>query len=125
MAVPPPFSPFQNRLGSDSMRACPSCGTDTNATAKFCHNCGTSLALACPSCGAPYEAGHAFCEECGTALGDRAAAAAPVAPREAPTTERRLVSVLFADLVGSTALAESRDAEETRDLLSRYFETSR
>jgi len=35
------------------------------------------------------------------------------------------VSVLFADLVGFTALTESRDAEETRDLLSRYFELSR
>ncbi len=39
--------------------------------------------------------------------------------------ERRLVSVLFADLVGFTALSESRDAEETRDLLSRYFELAR
>jgi class 3 adenylate cyclase len=35
------------------------------------------------------------------------------------------VSVLFSDLVGFTALSESRDAEEVRELLSRYFETSR
>jgi class 3 adenylate cyclase/tetratricopeptide (TPR) repeat protein len=39
--------------------------------------------------------------------------------------ERRLVSVLFADLVGFTSLAEDRDAEEVRDLLSRYFEQAR
>ena len=39
--------------------------------------------------------------------------------------ERRLVSVLFADLVGFTALSESRDPEEVRELLSRYFETCR
>ncbi|HEY0414923.1 MAG TPA: adenylate/guanylate cyclase domain-containing protein [Gaiellaceae bacterium] len=39
--------------------------------------------------------------------------------------ERRLVSVLFADLVGFTALSESRDAEEVRELLSRYFDTCR
>src|SRR6202023_1081239 len=45
--------------------------------------------------------------------------------REAPVAERRLVSVLFADLVGFTALSESRDAEATRDLLSRYFELAR
>jgi len=45
--------------------------------------------------------------------------------REAPIAERRLVSVLFADLVGFTALSESRDAEATRDLLSRYFELAR
>ena len=41
---------------------------------------------------------------------------------EAPIAERRLVSVLFADLVGFTAASEGRDAEDTRDLLSRYFE---
>jgi predicted ATPase/class 3 adenylate cyclase len=39
--------------------------------------------------------------------------------------ERRLVSVLFADLVGFTTLSESRDAEEVRELLSRYFDTCR
>ena len=41
------------------------------------------------------------------------------------TTERRLVSVLFADLVGFTTLSESRDPEEVRELLSRYFDESR
>ena len=39
--------------------------------------------------------------------------------------ERRLVSILFADLVGFTTLAEGRDAEETRELLTRYFDLSR
>jgi class 3 adenylate cyclase/tetratricopeptide (TPR) repeat protein len=39
--------------------------------------------------------------------------------------ERRLVSVLFADLVGFTSLSESRDAEEVRELLSRYFDICR
>jgi len=48
-----------------------------------------------------------------------------VAPgRPERVAERRLVSVLFADLVGFTTLSESRDAEEVRDLLSRYFETA-
>ena len=42
-----------------------------------------------------------------------------------PAAERRLVSVLFADLVGFTTLSESRDSEEVRELLSRYFDTSR
>jgi class 3 adenylate cyclase len=45
--------------------------------------------------------------------------------REVAIAERRLVSVLFADLVGFTAWSESRDAEATRDLLSRYFELAR
>jgi class 3 adenylate cyclase len=42
--------------------------------------------------------------------------------RVAPIAERQLVSVVFADLVGFTSLSELRDAEEIRDLLSRYFE---
>ena len=51
---------------------------------------------------------------------------APAAPaHKAPSAERRLVSVLFADLVGFTPLSESRDAEEVRELLSRYFDTCR
>jgi class 3 adenylate cyclase len=44
---------------------------------------------------------------------------------EAPIAERRHVTVLFADLVGFTTLSEGRDAEETRELLSRYFDHSR
>jgi class 3 adenylate cyclase/tetratricopeptide (TPR) repeat protein len=51
-------------------------------------------------------------------------ATAPAVPRS-PIAERRLVSVLFADLVGFTTLSESRDAEEVRELLSRYFDTCR
>ena len=98
---------------------CPSCGTENPAGKKFCTECGSVLALACPSCGAPLEGSEKFCGECGAVLG--AQPAAP--PREAPTAERRLVSVLFADLVGFTAASERRDAEETRELLSRYFET--
>src|SRR6185437_8367723 len=43
----------------------------------------------------------------------------------APQAERRLVTILFADLVGFTAASENRDAEDTRELLSRYFDTSR
>ncbi|MGB2952425.1 MAG: adenylate/guanylate cyclase domain-containing protein [Gaiellaceae bacterium] len=44
---------------------------------------------------------------------------------DTPAAERRLVSVLFTDLVGFTTLSEERDSEEVRELLSRYFETAR
>jgi predicted ATPase/class 3 adenylate cyclase len=65
-----------------------------------------------------------FCGECAHALD--AESSTPVhAETAAPAAERRLVSVLFADLVGFTALSESRDAEEVRELLSGYFETAR
>ena len=103
---------------------CPSCATENTPTAKFCVECGTALAVACPSCGTPYTAGQRFCGECGGALAV-GVAEKPASPPAPPTAERRLVSVLFADLVGFTTLSESRDAEEVRELLSRYFDTSR
>ena len=49
----------------------------------------------------------------------------PATASQAPVSERRLVSVLFADLVGFTTLSEHRDPEEVRELLSRYFERCR
>ena len=68
--------------------------------------------------------GDLFCMECGSPLAGTPAPAAGRGsqPRETPAAERRLVSVLFADLVGFTSLSESRDAEDVRELLSRYFE---
>jgi class 3 adenylate cyclase/tetratricopeptide (TPR) repeat protein len=82
------------------------------------------LALACASCGAANSPGVKFCGECGTALS--ISTPTPARPAQAtPAAERRLVSVLFADLVGFTTLSESRDSEEVRELLSRYFDTSR
>jgi class 3 adenylate cyclase/tetratricopeptide (TPR) repeat protein len=106
---------------------CPSCGTENREGRKFCSECGTALALACPSCGAANEPGEKFCGECGAALPATAAPSPRPAELEpsAPAAERRLVSVLFADLVGFTSASEDRDPEETRELLSRYFETAR
>jgi class 3 adenylate cyclase/tetratricopeptide (TPR) repeat protein len=101
---------------------CATCGTENRAGARFCRGCGTALALACPSCGAAAEPEQAFCDECGTSLAT--GTTAPPAPEPA-AAERRLVSVLFADLVGFTTLSESRDPEEVRELLSRYFDTCR
>jgi class 3 adenylate cyclase/tetratricopeptide (TPR) repeat protein len=67
-----------------------------------------------------------FCPECGTATNASSTVAnARGAAPATPVAERRLVSVLFVDLVGFTALSEGRDAEETRDLLGRYFELAR
>ena len=103
---------------------CPSCGTENPAGKKFCGNCGTALAMACEACGSPNPPGNRFCGECGARPGRRAGRRTPPAAREA-AAERRLVSVLFADLVGFTTLSESRDAEEVRELLSRYFDTCR
>jgi class 3 adenylate cyclase/tetratricopeptide (TPR) repeat protein len=103
---------------------CASCGTSNRPERRFCSQCGSPLNAACPSCGAANEPGDRFCGECGAALVPDAAATS-AAPRATPESERRLVSVLFADLVGFTALSESRDPEEVRDLLSRYFDGCR
>src|SRR5206468_935079 len=58
---------------------------------------------------------------------DGAPAAAPEATPVAsvPAAELRMVSVLFVDLVAFTTLSETRDAEDMRELLSRYFDTAR
>src|SRR6266496_3214676 len=103
---------------------CPDCGTENREGRKFCSDCGRPLAVLCSACGTANEPGERFCGECGSAL---TAAAPPVvsAARKPPASERRLVSVLFADLVGFTTISEARDSEEARELLSRYSELAR
>jgi class 3 adenylate cyclase/tetratricopeptide (TPR) repeat protein len=104
---------------------CASCGAENSPGRKFCGSCGTPLSQECPECGAANEPGVRFCGECGTALEAGATPVASAVSRESPSAERRLVSVLFADLVGFTSASEGRDAEETRELLTRYFDTAR
>jgi hypothetical protein len=117
---------------------CPNCATENKPGRKFCVACATPLAIACPNCGAAFDPGDVFCGECGTPLsagqatGSPARAAStgpaagtghgPAAPQPTALAERRLVTVLFADLVGFTPFAEERDAEEVRDTLTKYFE---
>jgi class 3 adenylate cyclase len=90
---------------------CPSCGAGTDAGARFCPTCGSALVKPCTSCGSETGVGAQFCASCGHRL-DRAAA---------KEEERKLVTVLFADLTGSTALGEQLDPERLRALLSEYF----
>jgi class 3 adenylate cyclase len=93
------------------MQAICSCGAETDAGARFCPSCGRALVEPCPSCGAETRVGAQFCVACGHRL-DRAAGG---------EEERKLVTVLFADLTGSTALGERLDPERLRALLSDYF----
>jgi len=122
---------------------CGVCGAENRAGQKFCGECGTGLGQTCASCGATVAPGQKFCGECGTGVGEAVVAGtrAPSGARPGGATrgsgsgpagsagatvdaevERRLVTILFADLVGFTTLSEGRDAEVVRDLLSRYFE---
>jgi class 3 adenylate cyclase/tetratricopeptide (TPR) repeat protein len=97
---------------------CRNCGSENREGRRFCGQCGAELALGCPACGAANEPADRFCGACGEPLD-----AAPAAPPAA--TERRLVSVLFADLVGFTPLSDTRDPEDVRELLTGYFDAAR
>jgi hypothetical protein len=91
---------------------CPNCSTENPEGKKFCGKCGSSLAISCAACGSPNPPDNGFCDDCGVTLGaGLQPAASPPVVREI-AAERRLVSVLFADLVGFTTLSESRG---TRD----------
>ena len=124
--------------------ACGTCGTENKAGRRFCVECGAALDSACPTCGTAVAAGEKFCGSCGSRLatggpepgrqdgsggpdapGSAAGSGPPAPSAPEPVAERRVVSVLFADLVGFTTLAEGRDAEETRELLARYFQLSK
>src|SRR5438105_14851667 len=65
--------------------------------------------MTCPACGAPAANGARFCASCGAELRRR-------------NDERRVVTVLFADLVGFTGLSETRDPEQVKNLVDRCFE---
>jgi class 3 adenylate cyclase/tetratricopeptide (TPR) repeat protein len=103
---------------------CSACGTENRAGRRFCSQCGGPLELQCPSCGAANEPGDRFCGDCGASLADGRPASS-VSSAQLPVPERRLVSVLFADLVGFTTLSEHRDPEDVSELMSHYFERCR
>ncbi|WP_207482863.1 adenylate/guanylate cyclase domain-containing protein [Arenibaculum pallidiluteum] len=98
---------------------CSACGAAWSDDAQFCTRCGAPRRLRCSSCGRENPPGATFCGGCGTRL---AAAASPQpAPREA---ERRNLTVVFADLVGSSGLVASLDPEEYGALVAAYHRLS-
>jgi adenylate cyclase len=73
---------------------CTTCGRENPATNRFCGACGAGLARVCPSCDHANPADHRFCGTCGTPL---------TAPPNDKAEVRKVVTIVFADLVGSTA----------------------
>src|SRR5215472_6396367 len=97
---------------------CPACGAPAHSDARFCSACGVRLPEPCPACGSPIQPSDRFCEHCGVAL--RAVQAPRPNLGDSPTGERRHVTVLFSDLVNSTAIAAHLDPEEWRELSASY-----
>ena len=89
---------------------CFSCGHENPSGARFCPECGASLAFRCRRCQVDVPATAKFCPECGTPVGQGEPPAPPSpAPDVARPGERRQLTVLFCDLVGSTPLAQLVD----------------
>src|SRR5215470_15986799 len=91
---------------------CNECGKANRAGARFCDGCGRPLAPRCPTCGSESRPEAQFCDACGAAL---------VARPPDDAGARKVVTIVFADLVGSTALHERLDAESARALMERYY----
>ena len=115
---------------------CSKCGRDNREGRKFCTSCGTPLVAACPKCGAPVQPDESFCGECGASLSPTNVAlqtpAIEIAPglpliteRTVPSTtvegERKTVTVLFADLKGSTELMRDLDPEVAQAIVDPAF----
>lgn len=92
---------------------CSACQTPNEADARFCEGCGSPMERRCAGCGTPASATARFCKSCGGSL------VSPVQPAPAAPT-RKTVTVLFADLAGSTTFEEKVDAETAREVLGQY-----
>ena len=99
---------------------CSNCGTDNAAGSRFCNQCATALSKRCPKCASENAPEARFCTQCAAPL-DAAAPIRPVTePHDPLTGERRHLTVMFCDVVGSTPLSEKLDPEELRDVMQVY-----
>jgi class 3 adenylate cyclase len=116
---------------------CPNCQTENPPNAKFCFNCGAPLGQRCANCQTELPSGARFCPNCGQPVGASSAAddqrlaklkSATPADLAAKMRaahlagERKVVTSLFLDVVGSTALAENMDPEDWTLIMNRAFE---
>jgi class 3 adenylate cyclase len=99
---------------------CPACAHANRPGAKFCEECAAALPRACGSCGSELRPSAKFCDECGAPTG----AATPARPAAA-SDSRKVVTIVFADLVGSTALHERLDPESARRFMEGYYAAMR
>ena len=100
---------------------CPDCQHENPQEALFCMQCGANLERKCPSCNAQYPVAARFCMQCGYNLAAEVGPS-PTKPQpdQVPEAERRPVTVMFCDLVGSTTLSGQLDPEVWREVVQAY-----
>jgi class 3 adenylate cyclase len=103
--------------------SCPRCGTDLTSERNFCGDCGCPLPLTCRSCGSQTPPGKKFCGDCGAPLTTGLAEQNEtgfVTKYLPAAAERRQLTVMFVDLVGSTRLSAQLDPEDLRNVITAY-----
>lgn len=95
---------------------CPRCAAVIAEPRMFCGDCGTLLPWRCSACGSENPAGKRFCGDCGSEFA--AKAYVHRIPAAAPSPERRVLSVMFVDLVGSTEMGTRFDPEDLREIVA-------
>ena len=106
---------------------CLKCSKINRQGRRFCSSCGSPLPVGCGACGFANDADDAFCGGCGAAM-PAPQSVAPMAPAAnadggrsyAFEGDRRQLTVMFVDLVGSTVISEQLDPEEMTGLLTAY-----
>jgi class 3 adenylate cyclase/predicted ATPase len=98
---------------------CTNCAAEVPEQKKFCGQCGAAVVRRCLACGAANLAQNKFCGDCGTKLRVDSLAVVPTA-RDSRPIERRQLTVLFCDLVGSTALSARLDPEDFGAIIAGY-----
>src|SRR5271165_1871684 len=106
---------------------CLLCQTENSESGKFCTECGASLRDKCVHCGKPNLPDSKFCGHCGAPLGATGAPTHAFLAQSlegfgAAAAERRHLTVLFCDIVGSTSLAGSLELEDLNDVTEGYYE---
>lgn len=96
---------------------CTRCGNANSDGRRFCGDCGAPLVQRCPACDSEAAPGQRFCGDCGALLG-----IAPPASATAPVAERRQLTVMFCDLVGSVALGSRLDPEDMGEVIAAYHD---
>jgi class 3 adenylate cyclase/tetratricopeptide (TPR) repeat protein len=110
---------------------CQTCGAPNTEGMKFCGGCGNALQQPCPACGACNPPQFKYCGSCGRPIGPPIPSPVPARSisgsqnglLEKDDAERRQLTVMFCDLVGSTALSLELDPEELREVIQAYQET--